>query len=125
MAESGYKQFCPVAMAAEILCSRWTIILLREMTAGSSRFNDLRRGLPRMSPALLSKRLRELEVAGLVQRVARGGKNDIQEYLLTQAGRDLESLIEAFGNWGQKWVETDATNRALTWTYTSIQTSKL
>lgn len=113
MSEGGYKQFCPVAMAAEILCSRWTIILLREMTAGSTRFNDLRRGLPRMSPALLSKRLRELEVAGLVQRVARGGRSDIQEYQLTAAGRDLKPLIEAFGNWGQKWVETDATLRNL------------
>ena len=57
MATNSYDQFCPVAMAAEILCSRWTIVLLREMLAGSTRFNDLRRGVPRMSPALLSQRL--------------------------------------------------------------------
>jgi DNA-binding HxlR family transcriptional regulator len=58
MAGGSYQQFCPVAMAAEILCTRWTMILLRELVAGSSRFNELRRGVPRMSPALLSKRLR-------------------------------------------------------------------
>ena len=54
--ERSYNQFCPVAMAAEVLCSRWTVVLLRELLAGSTRFNDLRRGLPRMSPALLSQR---------------------------------------------------------------------
>ena len=63
MAEGSYKQFCPVAMASEILCTRWTIVLLRELISGSTRFNDLRRGVPRMSPALLSKRLKEFEAA--------------------------------------------------------------
>jgi DNA-binding HxlR family transcriptional regulator len=61
MATASYQQFCPVAMAVEILCNRWTIVLLRELCAGSTRFNDLRRGVPRMSLALLSKRLKELE----------------------------------------------------------------
>jgi DNA-binding HxlR family transcriptional regulator len=68
MAEGSYNQFCPVAMAAEILCTRWTIVLLRELVAGSTRFNELRRGVPRMSPALLSKRLKDLETAGVVAR---------------------------------------------------------
>ena len=54
MSEGSYNQFCPVAMAAEILCSRWTLVLLRELVVGSTRFNELRRGVPRMSPALLS-----------------------------------------------------------------------
>ena len=62
----GYGQFCPVAMAAEILCSRWTALIIREMLCGTTRFNDLRRGVPRMSPALLSKRLKELEKAGII-----------------------------------------------------------
>ena len=66
MAERSYNQFCPVAMAAEVLCTRWTVVLLRELLAGSSRFNELRRGLPRVSPALLSQRLKELEEAGIV-----------------------------------------------------------
>jgi hypothetical protein len=70
MTQGSYKQFCPVAMTAEILCTRWTIVLLREMFAGSTRFNDLRRGVPRMSPALLSQRLKELEAAGIVSREA-------------------------------------------------------
>jgi DNA-binding HxlR family transcriptional regulator len=57
MTQQSYRQFCPVAMAAEVLCTRWTVVLLRELVAGSTRFNDLRRGVPRMSPALLSQRL--------------------------------------------------------------------
>ena len=68
MTQGSYKQFCPVAMAAEVLSTRWTIVLLREMLAGSTRFNDLRRGVPRMSPALLSQRLKDLEAAGVVRR---------------------------------------------------------
>ena len=56
----GYGQFCPVSMAAEIMCTRWTPLVLRELLAGTRRFNDLRRGVPRMSPALLSNRLKEL-----------------------------------------------------------------
>jgi DNA-binding HxlR family transcriptional regulator len=62
MAEGSYKQFCPVAMASEVVCTRWTLVLLRELVAGSTRFNDLRRGVPRMSPALLSKRLKEISI---------------------------------------------------------------
>ena len=68
MTIGSYKQFCPVAMAAEVLCTRWTIVLLRELIAGSSRFNELRRGVPRMSPALLSQRLKDLELAGIITR---------------------------------------------------------
>lgn len=108
MTESSYKQFCPVAMAAEVLCGRWTIVLLRELVAGSTRFNDLRRGVPRMSPALLSKRLKDLEAAGVVARTPIAGEPDLFEYRLTQAGQDLQPLIEAFGNWGQQWIETEA-----------------
>ena len=65
MTDGSYKQFCPVAMASEVLCSRWTMIVVRELVCGSTRFNDLKRGVPRMSPALLSKRLKDLELAGV------------------------------------------------------------
>ena len=99
--QGSYKQFCPVAMAAEVLCTRWTVVLLREMVAGSTRFNDLRRGVPRMSPALLSQRLKELEGAAIIERDEDGA------YHLTAAGRELEPLVEAFGIWGQRWVETE------------------
>jgi len=102
--ERSYNQFCPVAMAAELLCSRWTVVLLRELLAGSSRFNDLRRGLPRMSPALLSLRLKELEETGVVERRPVPGEPGIQEYALTEAGRELQPLVMAFGKWGQRWI---------------------
>ena len=108
MADSGYKQFCPVAMAAEILGARWTLVLLRELVAGSTRFNELRRGVPRMSPALLSKRLKDLERVGILARSHVAGEPDLFEYRLTKAGRDLEPIIETVGKWGQRWIETEA-----------------
>lgn len=107
MAEKSYRQFCPVAMAAEILCTRWTILLLRELIAGSTRFNELRRGLPRMSPALLSQRLKELEAAGLVERSASETEPGIFEYRLTEAGQELGPIVDSFGRWGQRWVSSD------------------
>lgn len=107
MTERSYGQFCPVAMAAELLSTRWTIILLRELVAGSRRFNELRRGLPRMSPALLSQRLRELECAGVVERGPSPFEPGVFEYRLTEAGLELEPLIEAFGRWGQRWVRSE------------------
>jgi DNA-binding HxlR family transcriptional regulator len=108
MPESGYNQFCPVAMAAEVLGTRWTLVLLREMVAGSTRFNELRRGVPRMSPALLSKRLKDLETAGVITRNPVKGEPATFEYRLTDAGRELKPVIEAIGCWGQRWVETGA-----------------
>ncbi|HEX5380091.1 MAG TPA: helix-turn-helix domain-containing protein [Phenylobacterium sp.] len=107
MTRGGYGQFCPVAMAAEILCTRWTIVLLRELIAGSSRFNEIRRGVPRMSPALLSQRLRELEAAGIVARQPSAAEPGVLEYRLTPAGRELAPIVEAFGIWGQRRVESD------------------
>ncbi len=108
MTESSYKQFCPVAMAAEILGARWSLVLIRELVAGSTRFNELRRGVPRMSPALLSKRLKDLEAAGIVMRSRVTGEPDLFEYRLTEAGRSLRTVIEAVGIWGQTWLETEA-----------------
>lgn len=105
MAQGSYRQFCPVAMAAEVLCTRWTIVLLRELVAGSTRFNDLRRGVPRMSPALLSQRLKDLQAAGIVAKVV--GPSGTAEYRLTEAGRELQPIVEAFGIWGQRRVEAD------------------
>ncbi|SDN79221.1 transcriptional regulator, HxlR family [Lutimaribacter pacificus] len=107
MTNASYQQFCPVAMAAEILCTRWTVVLLRELIAGSTRFNELRRGVPRMSPALLSKRLGELEQAGIVERARVTGRPEIDAYRLTDSGRDVQAVVEAIGMWGQKWVETE------------------
>ena len=113
MTQGTYKQFCPVAMAAEVLCTRWTMLVVRELVAGSTRFNDLRRGLPRMSPALLSKRLKDLEAAGIVRRVASPIEPGVLEYNLTRSGRDLAAVVDSIGNWGQHWVETTATLKNL------------
>ncbi len=107
MTQGSYKQFCPVAMAAEILCTRWTVVLLRELIAGSTRFNDLRRGVPRMSPALLSQRLKELDAAGIIQRIPSASEPNVFEYHLTPSGEELEPLIQAFGVWGHRWVESE------------------
>ena len=106
MTQAGYKQFCPVAMASEVLCTRWTMVLMRELVAGTTRFNDLRRGVPKMSPALLSTRLKELELAGVLERRPSRTEKGIFEYHLTQAGKDLRPVVEAIGLWGQKWVES-------------------
>jgi len=106
MPESGsYGQFCPVSMATEIICTRWTPLVLRELLCGSRRFNELRRGVPRMSPTLLSKRLDELVEAGVVARVT-GSKSAAPEYHLTAAGEDLRPIIMAMGFWGQRWIES-------------------
>lgn len=105
-AEQGsYGQFCPIAMAAEIICSRWTALILREMLCGSTRFNDLRRGVPRMSPTLLSKRLKELAGAGVIT-AGSASKSGGVEYKLTNAGKDLRDVIMSIGNWGQRWIES-------------------
>ena len=97
---STYGQFCPVAMASELLATRWTLVILGEMLSGSTRFNEIRHGVPRMSSALLSKRLRELEEAGvLTHRDA--------EYVLTPSGRDLAPIIQGLGRWALRWVDSD------------------
>jgi DNA-binding HxlR family transcriptional regulator len=101
----GYGQFCPVAMAAEVICARWTPLILRELLCGSSRFNDLRRGVPRMSPTLLSKRLKDLEQAGVIE-TRPTSQAGIVEYHLTQAGQELRPIVMSLGIWGQRWVET-------------------
>jgi DNA-binding HxlR family transcriptional regulator len=108
----GYGQFCPVAMAAEVLCTRWTMLVLREMYAGSTRFNELRKGVPLMSPTLLSKRLKELEKSGVIER-ARTAEPGIFDYRLTAAGQDLQSIVLGLGAWGQRWIETQSSLRNL------------
>ncbi|MEO9340165.1 helix-turn-helix domain-containing protein [Mesorhizobium sp. SB112] len=106
----GYGQFCPVSMAAEVFCSRWTPLVVRELLAGTTRFNDLRRGVPRMSPALLSKRLKELEKAGILYVERNAGTI---EYRLTDAGEDLREIVMGLGFWGTRWVESQLSLRNL------------
>jgi DNA-binding HxlR family transcriptional regulator len=109
--KARYGQFCPVSMAAEIVCTRWTALILREFFCGSTRFNDLRRGLPKMSPALLSKRLKELEAAGVIVAVQRADGSS--EYRLTPMGQELEPLVIGLGEWGHRWIESSVSLRNL------------
>jgi DNA-binding HxlR family transcriptional regulator len=100
---NGYGQFCPVARAAEIVASRWTLIILRELLAGSTKFNDLRNGVPQMSPSLLSKRLTELHEAGIINK-KHANKGRGYEYFLSDSGKELRPIIETLGVWGQKFI---------------------
>jgi DNA-binding HxlR family transcriptional regulator len=103
---NGYGQFCPVAQAAEVLAERWTPLVVRELLCGSVRFNDLQRGVPRMSSSLLSSRLKELQRAGVLER-RRGAAGF--EYHLTPAGKELFPLVEIMGQWAQRWLRHDLT----------------
>jgi DNA-binding HxlR family transcriptional regulator len=101
---TSYGQFCPVSKAAEVVCQRWTPLILRELLVGSSRFNDIRRGVPTCSPALLSKRLKQLETAGVIDRtVTEAGP----VYSVTEAGWELFPVIQGLGVWGQRWARSD------------------
>lgn len=113
---ASYGQFCPVAKAMELLDERWTLLVVRELCAGSERFNQLRRGLPRMSTALLSRRLHQLVQAGIVQRSADAGE---PRYRLTVAGAELRPIVEAVGVWGARWTgrlgDADLDPKLLLW----------
>ena len=98
---SSYYQFCPVAKTMELLDERWTLLVIRELATGSEHFNDLRRGLPRMSPTLLSKRLHRLVAGGVVARSTEAGE---VRYVLTPAGEELRPVVEALGAWGTRWI---------------------
>jgi DNA-binding HxlR family transcriptional regulator len=113
---SSYGQFCPVAKAMEVLDERWTLLVVRELMAGSTRFNELRRGNPKMSPALLSKRLRSLERAGVIRRDEVDGRTS---YHLTDCGMELRPVVEGLGAWGIRWIgelgEDDLDPHLLLW----------
>ena len=101
-----YYQYCPVARACEILADRWTLLIVRELLFGSRHFNELQRGLPRISRSLLVSRLRHLEANGVIERRIGARPNDT-EYILTEAGNDLADVIKQLGTWAIKWVFAD------------------
>ncbi|WP_273732453.1 winged helix-turn-helix transcriptional regulator [Mycolicibacterium septicum] len=113
---STYGQFCPVAKAMELLDERWTLLVVRELLRGSAHFNDLRRGVPKMSPALLSKRLKSLTRAGVVERSEIDGRTS---YSLTECGQELAGVVDALGSWGVRWIgdlgEEDLDPHLLMW----------
>ncbi len=102
-----HGQFCPVARAAELVAVRWMPLVLRELLAGGRRFADLRRGIPLISPVMLSQRLKELVDAGAVERVALPGPDGRAEYRLTEAGKELRPVVDALGIWGQRWAQRE------------------
>jgi len=108
MADDG--QFCSVARAHEAIGGRWTLLVVRELLCGSRRFNDIRRGIPRISRTMLSERLQALVQAGAVARVA--GEHG-PEYALTEAGRELMNVVSALGTWGQRWLPRQAADEDL------------
>jgi len=98
-----YGQYCPVARAAEILADRWTVLIIRELLADITHFNELERGLPGVSRTLLTERLRRLERTGVLERRA-ASRGKSTEYRLTAAGRELQNIIDLFGEWGARWA---------------------
>lgn len=122
--DSGYGQYCPISRAVEVLGERWTLLIVRDLLVGTERFNDLARGLPGLSRSLLSKRLRQLEQAGLVERLD-------GSYALTEAGRELEPIVFGLGAWGARWTfgepredELDA-QLLVWWMHTRLDTAEL
>jgi DNA-binding HxlR family transcriptional regulator len=99
-----YGQFCTVARGAEVFGERWTPLVVRELLCGSTRFNDIRRGVPRMSASLLTLRLRKLEEIGVLERVVVGAAGSPAEYHLTGAGEELRPIVMALGEWGARWI---------------------
>ena len=100
---TSYGQFCPVAKASELLAERWTLLILRELLLGSHRFGELQRALSRISPSLLTKRLKQLESAGIVIRKAQVGRKGL-DYFLTPAGKELAPIVEHLAIWGMRWA---------------------
>lgn len=107
-----YGQFCPISKAAEVFCERWTPLILRDLGKGVTRFSELQRGVARASPTMLSRRLKELESEGLVER-RRSECGRSWTYHLTAPGRDLMPLVHALGVWGQSWSRRELMDHEL------------
>ena len=108
----SYREYCPIAVGAEFFGDRWTPLILRELILGSRRFNDIHRGLGRMSRTLLTQRLRALERRGIVERRADDAGRTV-EYRLTPAGGELEPVVWALGHWAARWAFGDPADEEL------------
>lgn len=98
-----YGQFCPISKALEVLGERWTLLVVRELLMGATRFNELQRGLSQISPTILTKRLNDLADSGIVLRKKIPGQKGY-EYFLTERGKELESVVMSLGEWGMRWA---------------------
>lgn len=97
---------CPISLASSLLEPRWTMSILFELWSGATRFNEIRRGLPDISPTLLSKRLREMELNGLLKRRENAAKSKVR-YTLTETGRALEPIVNALGRWAHCNIDAE------------------
>jgi DNA-binding HxlR family transcriptional regulator len=119
MSHDGYLNFCPIAKACEIIEPRWTLLVLCELFSGATRFNEIRRGLPTMSPTLLSRRLKEMEQRGLVTRTQNPRTGEI-DYRTTRIADELQPVAVALGKWAHRNVDAEVTmehldSRLLMW----------
>ncbi len=101
-----YGQFCPVAKAAEVLGNTWTLLIVRELLLGNSRFSKLQQAMPRISPTVLNTRLKELEAAGAITKRAISGQRG-HSYQLTPAGKELAPVVESLVVWGMRWAREE------------------
>lgn len=98
-----YGQYCPVARAVEILGDRWTLLIVRDLLTGTRHFNNLWRGLPGISKALLADRLRRLQDEGVIEKRQLSNGRQTTEYRLTPAGEELQAVMYALLTWGARW----------------------
>jgi DNA-binding HxlR family transcriptional regulator len=99
---------CPVCLTADIVCAKWTLLLIRDLAEGRSRFCELERSLTGISPRTLSLRLRALEEEGIVERISFPEVPPRVEYALTDKGRDLLPIIDDMRRYGTRWLGGDA-----------------
>jgi DNA-binding HxlR family transcriptional regulator len=107
--KKGYQQYCPISVAAEVIAERWTPLVLRSFFCGASRFNEIHKSVPRMSTALLSSRLKELEYAKIIEQVPSPHTRG-KAYRLTEAGQELFAVLDQMGTWAQRWLRRDITS---------------
>ena len=109
---TDYGQFCPVAKATELLGEKWMLLIIRELFLGTHRYNDFQRALSRISPTLLTKRLRQLEKAGVIVKKLPQGRRS-HEYFLTPAGKELEPIVGQLASWGMRWAQSQLSDDEL------------
>ena len=109
---TSYGQFCPVAKASELLGERWMLLILRELLLGTHRYSEFQRALSRISPSVLTKRLKQLESAGIIVRKTQPGRKG-NDCFLTPAGKELAPIVEHLAVWGMRWARGQLTDDEL------------
>jgi DNA-binding HxlR family transcriptional regulator len=105
-----YGQFCPISKASEIIGEKWTILIIRELLMGGTRFNEIHRGVSLISPTVLSKRLESLNDYGLVVKKKIPGQKGY-EYFPTDSCKQLHPIILSLGEWGVRWAKSNLTEK--------------